>query len=82
MTDSFRIVRRLDSAEDGEGNCYDWYEIDHHYRATDRTGALAARMDEGAAEVENAMCEQDAAMDERMSAIEDAICELDEAING
>lgn len=34
------------------------------------------------AEMEDALCEQDAANDERMSAIEDAICELDVALNG
>ena len=33
------------------------------------------------AEVEDAMCEQDAANDERISNIEQALCDLDEAIN-
>lgn len=33
------------------------------------------------AEVEDALCEQDAANDERMSNIEQALCDLDEAIN-
>lgn len=33
------------------------------------------------AEVEDAMCEQDAANEERLSALEDAICELDAALN-
>lgn len=33
------------------------------------------------AEVEDAMCEQDAANDERLSNIEQALCDLDEAIN-
>ena len=32
-------------------------------------------------QVENALCEQDAAMDQRMSALEDAVCELDAAIH-
>lgn len=36
ITDSFRIVRLIESKEDVEGNCYDWYEIDHHYRYTDK----------------------------------------------
>jgi len=36
LTDSFRIVGLLDSKEDSEGNCYDWYEIDQHYRYTDK----------------------------------------------
>lgn len=33
------------------------------------------------AEVEDAMCEQDAANEERLSAIETALCELDAALN-
>ena len=33
------------------------------------------------AEVEDALCEQDAANDERLSNIEQALCDLDEAIN-
>ena len=41
VTDCFRVVRKLDSLEDGEGNCYDWYEIDRHYRFTDKTGPVA-----------------------------------------
>lgn len=36
ITDSFRIVRKLRAKEDEEGNCYDWYEIDHHYRVQDK----------------------------------------------
>lgn len=77
ITDHFRIVRKLDSKEDAAGNCYDWYEIDRHYRVVDKTGPLAEQTAENVAAMENALCEQDAAMDERMSAIEDAICELD-----
>lgn len=41
VTDNFRVVRKLRAAEDAEGNCYDWYEIDHHYRIADRTGPVA-----------------------------------------
>ena len=33
------------------------------------------------AEVEDAMCEQDAANEERLAAIETALCELDTALN-
>lgn len=81
ITDNFRVVQKLDSQEDAEGNCYDWYEIDHHYRVADKTGPLAAQAAESATAMENALCEQDAAMDERMSALENAVCELDAAIN-
>lgn len=43
ITDNFRVVRKIESAEDVEGNCYDWYEIDRHYRAVDKTGLLSSR---------------------------------------
>ncbi len=44
VTDSFWVVRKLDSAEDAAGNCYDWYEIDRHYRTVDRSGPIAAKV--------------------------------------
>lgn len=77
ITDNFRVVQKLDSQEDVEGNCYDWYEIDHHYRVTDKTAPIAAKVEEYAASMENALCEQNAATDERMGALEDAVCEQD-----
>lgn len=82
ITDNFCVVRKLDSKEDVEGSCYDWYEIDRHYRATDKTGPLARQAVENAAAAETAICELDAGYDERMSAVEVALCELDEKING
>ena len=39
------------------------------------------RLPDRVAEVEDAMCEQDAANEERLSAIETALCELDAALN-
>lgn len=36
ITDRFRIVQKTGSDEDSEGNCYDWYEIDRHYRTTEK----------------------------------------------
>ena len=44
ITDNFHIVRKLDSQEDAEGNCYDWYEIDHHYRVADKTARVAEQV--------------------------------------
>lgn len=41
ITDNFRVVRKIDSTEDSEGNCYDWYEIDRHFQQIDRTGPVA-----------------------------------------
>lgn len=37
ITDYCHIVSHYDSKEDEAGNCYDWYEIDQHYRTIDRT---------------------------------------------
>lgn len=82
ITDNFRVVRKMDSGEDGEGNCYDWYEIDRHYREIDRTGPIVQKAAEDAAAAESALCELDAGYDERMSAVELALCELDERMNG
>ena len=44
ITDNFRVVCKLNSAEDDEGYCYDWYEIDRHYRVIDKTGPIAEKM--------------------------------------
>ena len=44
VTDRFRVLRKLDSQEDGEGKCYDWYEIDRHNRIVDRSGPVAERL--------------------------------------
>lgn len=81
ITDNFRVVRKLRSAEDAGGRCYDWYEIDRHYRMTDKTGPLAERTAKAAAELQDALCEQDIASEEQMAAIEDSLCELDAAVN-
>lgn len=35
----------MKSKEDTEGNCYDWYEIDHHYRIADKTISLQTQID-------------------------------------
>ena len=45
ITDNFCIVRKLDSAEGAAGDCYDWYDIDQHYRVIDRTGPVRADVD-------------------------------------
>ena len=46
ITDKFWVVRKLKSDEDLAGNCYDWYEIDRHYRMADKTGPITARVEE------------------------------------
>jgi hypothetical protein len=45
ITDSFYVVQKTKSDEDGEGNCYDWYLIDHHSRTIDRTKPVKANLD-------------------------------------
>lgn len=46
ITDRFRIVNKYRTDEDAEGNCYDWYEIDRHYRTVDKTGPLIAQAED------------------------------------
>lgn len=46
ITDSFFITRKRKAAEDPDGNCYDWYDIDKHNRNVDKTGQIAGRIDE------------------------------------
>lgn len=82
ITDNFRIVTKLESQDDAEGNCYDWYEIDRHYRVTDKTAPVVEMVKQHTAEMENALCEQDAAANERMGAFEDVLCEQDTATDG
>ena len=36
ITDRFLILRKMGSATDAEGNCYDWYEIGRHNRLEDK----------------------------------------------
>lgn len=81
ITDSFFVCGHIRSAEDAEGRCYDWYEIDHHYRMIDKTGPLAEQAAKTAAEIEDSLCEQDMASEDRLAAIEDSLCELDAAVN-
>lgn len=80
ITDYFRVVCKYDSKEDDEGNCYDWYEIDRHYRVVDKSAPVSKMVAESAAAIENALCEQDSMLEERMRTIEDAMCELDAMI--
>lgn len=39
VTDNFRVVRKYKTDTRG-ADCYDWYEIDHHFRNVDRTPPL------------------------------------------
>ena len=52
ITDYFRIVRKIESKEDSSGNCYDWYEIDCHYRTIDKTGPIIKQAEQIRADVD------------------------------
>ena len=45
-------MRKYRSSEDPAGNCYDWYEIDHHNRIIDRTAPLAEREAQNRADID------------------------------
>lgn len=45
VTDHFLVVRKTHSSVDVAGNCYDWYEIDKHYRIIDKTGPIQVELD-------------------------------------
>lgn len=70
ITDVFHIVRQYRREKDIEGNHYTYYEIDKHYRTTDRSVALTTAMRDQAAEIEDAVLELDASIDVRISALE------------
>lgn len=52
ITDHYRIVRKLESSEDQDNNCYDWYEIDHHYREVNRSKILKEANDRNSANID------------------------------
>lgn len=52
VSDSFHVVRKLDSKTDAAGNVYDWYEIDRHYRTIDRTAPLKEANENNAANID------------------------------
>jgi hypothetical protein len=37
IVDKCKVLDKYHSTEDGEGNCYDWYFIEEHYRYVDKT---------------------------------------------
>ena len=52
ITDRFRVVEKTGSSEDAEGFCYDWYQIDRHYRERDRYTPQIARTEQEVTELE------------------------------
>lgn len=55
ITDKFRIVKKYQSSKDAEGNCYDWYIIDNHYRFTDKWTPSKAAIEGEIGENQNAI---------------------------
>lgn len=86
ITDNFRVVRKIFSKDDSEGNHYTWYEVDQYFRTVDRTGALAEKMNETRGDLADALCDLDIAIDERITALEENLTSLmglsDEATGG
>lgn len=54
-TDRFKVVRKVSQDTDAEGNCYTWYEIDHHNTIIDKTGPVAEKVDAIEAAIERGL---------------------------
>ena len=81
ITDSYHVVEHVGGAEDVEGNCYDWYVIDRHYRTIDKATVELRAANARIAELEDALCDADEANAAWREEIEDALCEIDEGGN-
>ena len=59
ITDRFRVTEKYRSEEDAEGNCYDWYLIDQHYRYVDKTPSIVTTQTRIDAETEKLRADVD-----------------------
>ncbi|MBQ8947791.1 MAG: hypothetical protein IJ058_13475 [Lachnospiraceae bacterium] len=61
VTDRFMVIERYRSEIDAEGNCYDWYVIDKHYRYVDKytpnIGKVEERIDGDIASTQEGLME-------------------------
>jgi hypothetical protein len=78
ITDRFLILRKIGSATDAEGNCYDWYEIGRHYRLEDKFTPRIGSTEQEITDCEIQLMEQEQMITDN----EIAIMELQEQING
>ena len=78
IVDRFRVVRKIDSKEDIEGNMYDWYEIDRHYRMSDKSEQVSKVAEERSSELEEALVE----VADMVANLEDALVEIAEIVEG
>ena len=77
IRDAFTVVGKYQSAEDLDGNCYDWYYICDHYRHEDRTEEVRSECEQEITDLEIESMEQEQAITEN----EIAIMELQEAVD-
>lgn len=52
IIDSFLVTEHVGSETDGEGNCYDWYNIDKHFRTIDKTKKIVEQTTQNSADLE------------------------------
>ena len=71
-------MQKIRDAEDVEGNCYDWYEIDHHSRYTDKFTPQKEEIETNITDTQDALCEATEDFEQRIADIEDALCEITE----
>ena len=59
--DSFTVLEKYRSMIDEEGNCYDWYTIENHYRYDDKytpnIGKVEKRLDADIEDTQNGLME-------------------------
>lgn len=52
ITDRFHVVKKYASTVGVDGACYDFYEIDRHYRTVDRTVSIREQQAQDRADIE------------------------------
>lgn len=81
ITDHFHVVKKFDSQKDAEGNCYDWYVIDQHYRTIDKTVPIVKKVEEYNSNLETILCEQDEETTRKRAELYAAVCDQEEQVN-
>lgn len=77
IVDRFRVVDKINTAEDSEGNCYDWYEICDHYRDSDKFMGDICKTEQEITDMDIVAME----MGDALTDAEIAIMELEDRIN-
>jgi len=71
ITDVFDVRSKYLSKEDSEGNCYDWYIIDNHYRYMDKYSPDKDHIEEMTTENSDGVLDVASLADENNEAITD-----------